>query len=570
MAISKWQPGFLYIPGSLVIPSSVAGATPTLIPNADFESGDTDWTKGTGWAINSNAFFAGAIAAEYSGPGAATIISSTKHAIEPGKSITASCFVSQGASEDDQANAAIILRWYDSLDAFISDSTGNSVASGEVGVWRKSSVSAVAPPGSAKVSIGAYAYNDWAALYVDTFAWNYVTGAAAAALAYEATQTEAGYSSHTEPVWPTVIGNTVVDKDITWTAVEVDSVTWEASSVLTSGSSEPTWPTGPGDYISDNNIAWETTPLRIEDENCPHTKVVAIAASKVFAGDVDITRFCATLNARDWSSEDDAGFLPTGLQQKSQVGVEAMGVYRGNLAIWSGSTFQVWQVDPDPAAMALLDAMEGIGSMHQQAVQPVSDDLFFLAALGVRTVSIAEGANNLASGDVGVPIDTLVQAEANYVDVEPIASYYPSGGQYWLAFRPKTIIAAVLAGQFLLTSPIYPIEGTDSLAWGTSVVGASLAPFDPENVTTDLVPQSITIDNILIDGSVPEENVTTDLVPQLITIDTILLSGSVPEENVTMDFVPQSIEVDGILVTHDNPADTGLDWSTVVISATLT
>jgi hypothetical protein len=28
--------------------------------------------------------------------------------------------------------------------------------------------------------------------------------------------------------------------------------------------------------------------------------------------------------------------------------------------------------------------------------------------------------------------------------------------------------------------------------------------------------------------------------------------------------------VDGILVTHDNPADTGLDWATQVISASLT
>jgi hypothetical protein len=196
--------------------------------------------------------------------------------------------------------------------------------------------------------------------------------------------------------------------------------------------------------------------------------VVAIASSKVFAGDTDIVRFCATLNARDWTSEDDAGFLPTGLQQKSQVGVDAMGVYRGNLAVWSGSTFQLWQLDPDPAAMAMLDAMEGIGSMHHQAVQSVADDLFFLSALGVRTVSVAEGSNNMASGDVGVPIDTLVQAEMNQPDVEPIATYYPGGGQYWLAFRPLVAAAALLAGQFFFTSPPYPVETEDALIGNTA------------------------------------------------------------------------------------------------------
>jgi len=550
MAINTWTPGTIYISGALVIPTTVAGAVSTAIPNADFEGGDTGWTKDTGWAINSNQFFSGAIAAEYSGPGAGNIVSDTKHAVEPGTSITASCFIQHGASADGEANGAVILRWYTGADAFISDSTGNSVSTGAVGVWRKSTVTGIAPPTAAKVVVGVSAYNDWAALYADDLQWNYVASAGAAVLAYQAqggaeavafgpstdvefrnvlaintiirtsgswaddgfqagsdivvtgsglndgtypaltvgtltilvnsTLTdeapgasvsisqaavviEAGTSGASEPVWPLSVGSTIIDGTVTWLAISVDSVTWQASSILTSGGSEPTWPTGTGDFVSDNNIAWQTVPMRIEDENCPNTKVVAIAASKVFAGDTDVTRFCATLNARDWTTQDDAGFLPTGLQQKSQVGVSAMGVYRGNLAIWSPSTFQVWQVDPDPAAMALLDAMEGIGSMYQQAVQPVSDDLFFLSALGVRTVGIAEGTNNLASGDAGVPIDTLVQTEMYAVDVEPVASYYPGAGQFWLAFRPLTLAATLLAGQFLLTSTLYPVEFYDGL-----------------------------------------------------------------------------------------------------------
>jgi hypothetical protein len=530
MAINKWQPGTIYIPGTLVVPTTVAAATATLIPNPDFEGGATDWTLGTGWTVTSNTPFGGVNSAEYAGPGAATLVSSTKHPVEPGKAITASCFVHQGASDDGQANASVILEWYDSGDSLISTSTGNNIAAGAVGIWRKSTVSAVAPPLAAKVSIGAYAYNDWAVLNVDNFAWNYVTGAAAAALAYKATQAEAGTSGQSEPVWPTIVGNTVVDNEITWEAVEVDSVTWEASSVLTSGSSEPTWPEETGAYVSDNNIAWESVPLRIEDENCPHTKVVAIAASKVFAGDTDIVRFCATLNARDWSSEDDAGFLPTGLQQKSQVGVNAMGVYRGNLAVWSPSTFQVWQVDPDPAAMALLDAMEGIGSMHQQAVQPVSDDLFFLAALGVRTVSIAEGSNTLASGDVGVPIDVLVQAEANQTDVEPIASYYPSGGQYWLAFRPLTILASLLAGQFLITSPPYPLEATDAMQSIATPVEGRLWGINPDAMQAIPTPY----DSLLGAG---------------------LIEHDQPPDAMQMTPIPLDGILGGALIYHDQPPD---------------
>lgn len=450
MAISAWQPSTLYLPGTIVVPTAVPGAVATAIPNADFEGGDVDWLKDAGWAINTNLAFSGTYSAEYAGPGVGSIISGTKHPVAPGKAITASCFVHQGASDDGQASAAVVLRWYDDGDVFISDSAGNSVTTGAVGIWQKSTVSGVAPANAAKVAIGVSANNDWAVLNVDNFSWNYVTGAAATGLAYKAigattgprtdiafvdsnpdtitrvsgsfladgfkdndtitisgggvnlgvetvttvtantitltaevtaqaagptitieVSGSAGTSGASEPIWPLNVGDTVADNDITWVAVETDSVTWEATSILTSGSSEPTWPELAGAYISDNNIAWETVPLRIEDENCPHTKVVAIAASKVFAGDTDIVRFCATLNARDWSSEDDAGFLPTGLQQKSQVGVDAMGVYRGNLAVWSASTFQVWQVDPDPAVMALLDAMEGIGSIHQQNLKTI-------------------------------------------------------------------------------------------------------------------------------------------------------------------------------------------------------
>lgn len=604
MALSKWQPSTYYVAGTVVIPTTVSAAQPTAIPNSDFESGDTGWTKEAGWAINTTLPFSGTYSAEFTGPGAGSIVSDTKIPVAPGKAITATCFVHQGASDDGQANAAVTLVWYDSGDLFLSTSTGNSVSTGAVGAWQKSTVSGTAPPGAASVSIGCSAYNDWTALNVDGFAWNYVSGVAGTGLSFKAvvgggvtssgtfqdascsfttstrriafSQTDVraagmtvgctfsftgsdnndgtytvdyidangnridlvegfpdsqkdvaltftiigggsepvetpagGMSGNTEPVWPSVVGVSVQDNEITWEGLGADAVTWEASSILTSGQTEPTWPTTNGSFISDNNIAWETIPLRIEDENCPHTKVVAIAASKVFAGDTDIVRFCATLNARDWSSEDDAGFLPSGLQQKSQVGVDAMGVYRGNLAVWSASTFQVWQVDPDPAAMALLDAMEGIGSIHQQAVQPVSDDLFFLAALGVRTVSIAEGANNLAAGDVGVPIDILVQTEVNQPDVEPIATYYPGAGQYWLAFRPLTIVAGLLAGQFLLTSTQYPIEATDAISTLSKPERYSEFNLLEDGVSSASRPLGGELDQVLLVHTLPPEAIQT-------------------------------------------------------------
>jgi hypothetical protein len=635
MTVSRWQAGTIYLPGALVIPSSVAGASQTVIPNADFESGDTGWTKGTGWAINTTSPWAGTYSAEFTGTSTAILVNSTKATVAPGKSITASVFIRQGTGPANDPSAAIILEWYDAGDSLLSTSYGNTISDEGDTIWKESAVSAVAPSGAAKVSVGVTATGSSGnALYVDNFRWNYVQGVAADPLVYKAVgpstgaqtdiafvdsnpdtitrgsgsfvddgfwgdvyitisgsasndashtvvnvqattltlastaelvaegagasvtitgQAKQGTSGDTEPAWPGVAGNRVVDGTVIWQAVTSDSITWEASSILTSGGSEPTWPTEAGAIVADNNIAWRCVPLRITDSNCPHTKVVAIAASKVFAGDTDVVRFCATLNARDWSTADDAGFIPSGLQQKSQVGVDAMGVYRGNLAIWSGSTFQMWMVDPDPAAMSLLDAMEGIGSIYQQAVQPVSDDCFFLSALGVRTVSIAEGANNLAAGDVGVPIDTLVQAEKDAVDVEPIATYFPGAGQYWLAFRPLSILAALLAGQFLLTTPPYPLEQIEYMELSCTLSGGSMDLIRSDSVDASFVPLDGTMYAIQNDLTAPNDEVDWDFLPLNGTMTTILNDIDVGNDELDWDFQPLNGTLEELLVTIRAP-----------------
>lgn len=556
MTIATWQPGTVYLAGQLVVPTTVAGATATVIVNPDFELGDSDWSKGTGWAINGSQPWAGSYSAEFTGNGTADLISSTKVSVAPGKAISAQCYVRRSAAASP--NAAVLLQWYDAGDNPLSQSVGNAITTGAAGVWKASTVTAVAPPNAAKVAIGATAVSDGTALYVDNFQWDYVTGVAPNLLVYKAIPDDgtAGTSGATEPTWPTSSGGTVVDNNITWEAQEANTVTWQASSVLTSGASEPTWPEESDAVISDNNIAWVATPLRITDPLCPHTKVVAIAASKVFAAGTtgDVVRFCATLNARDWSTEYDAGFLPTGLQQKSQVGVDVMNVYRSNLTVWSGSNLQVWQVDPDPSAMQLLDSMEGVGSIYQQAAQPVSDDLFFLAALGVRTVSVAAGAENLSTGDVGKPIDPLIQAELGS-DVEPHATYYPSAGQYWLAFRNVAIGLTLLASEFLLTSPLYPIEFEDALVNDTAPGrGRLLGAWSEDALQSDGYVSRITNPYVYQDHTF-EEAIASNTAAGYGTMGGDIVIYSNAEDAIINSTTQGSATLVGALVVYDNTED---------------
>jgi len=188
--------------------------------------------------------------------------------------------------------------------------------------------------------------------------------------------------------------------------------------------------------VSDGTIQWKAVNRRVGDVNCPNSKVVTKGASKIFAGDKDITRFSGTVNPLNWTLVDDAGYLPTGMQQNNANDVAVLNLYRSNLVMFNANGFQLWAIDPDPANMAFQDQLP-IGSIWQKACCPVNNELLFLAAIGFRSIGIAIAAANLEAGDVGEPVDPLVQpaiAAAIASGIEPISTYVPGAGQFWGSF----------------------------------------------------------------------------------------------------------------------------------------
>lgn len=251
--------------------------------------------------------------------------------------------------------------------------------------------------------------------------------------------TVGGYSGTSEPVWPLTPGATVVSGAVTFTCRTKTTVTWTAVPLWKSGAVEPVWPTTIGGTVTDNGITWTCRAPNITDRYCPNSKQVLILASKVWAGDDDVTRYCATNDPTDWTSANDAGFLPTGLQAVGEQECSALGPYRGNLCVWTPSTLQVWEVDADPANNQKLDAFEGLGTTYARGAAAVANDLYFISALGVRSVSISAGSTSLESGDVGAPIDPLIQSMlAGYSD--PIGIYYANAGQYIVFLGDEAVV----------------------------------------------------------------------------------------------------------------------------------
>lgn len=464
MTTPVWKAGTQYAPGALAQQSAQPAPSMPALTNPDFESGNTGWTVNGGtWSIDSTGVpFHGAWDATCTASG--ELLNNTTANVTPGHTITASCVVKSSGTTGN--NMQVMLVWYDSTGARMVGKEAKGNGNTKHDLMQTSTVTATAPAGAASFKVGASGIIVGAGYSVcDYFTIDYAYRTVPPGLLYRATQAGVARSGPIEPNWPGDTTTVVIDGGVTWQGEVASRVTWQAHPIFKSGTVEPTWPTDASGLVSDGTMQWQALAQHIADPKCPAAKVVAIMASKVFAADGDIVRFCATVNPLDWSSAQDAGYLPTGLQQANANAMAVLAPYRSNLTAFNASSFQNWQVDPDPTAMALLDQMEGIGSSHHHAAQPVGNDLFYLSQMGVRSVSIAAASDSLAAGDVGMPVDSLVQAavKLDTTTLGPRATYFPGAGQYWLAVDassanggPQVFVCTVSAGQGKWSRYLFP------------------------------------------------------------------------------------------------------------------
>lgn len=433
MTVPRWQPGTVYLTGALVRPRIDPAPVPSAIPNAGFELGDQDWFKSGGASIVNQPGFSGNWCARVIGsPG--RVSTEALFPVSPGQSVSVSCMGSMPAGSDGTSFDAVIV-WYDADANFMSSTEGVELRRAQGAGWRKSTTTGVAPAGAAFFRVAADGNTATGGeILLDNFALeNYAFSGPPAGLIYRAVQPDPGTSAADEPAWPPTAGQTVVDGSVIWEAVITTRVVWRAEPIMLSGATEPTWPLQVGESVLDNTILWTATSRAVTDPNCPQSKVVIIAESKVWAGDRDLVAFSAVNRPRDWSSPENAGFLPVGLQKYGADDVRVLALYRGDLMVMNNLVSQRWQIDPDPQLNERIDELQGVGSSWNKAAAAVSNDLFFLNTLGVRSVGMSVGLQNLQAGDVGMPIDDLVQPLIDD-DEDPIGFFYSGAGQYWLVF----------------------------------------------------------------------------------------------------------------------------------------
>ncbi len=374
--------------------------------------------------------------------GVETMENDARLAVTPGQQITAQVF----GKIDGGFSATVGIAWHGIADVLLSTSfTDAPIVLTDA--YRRVSVTDVAPDGALTCSVVVGVTDSGESVFFDNVTISHTNPVTISLLLFKATQAAPGFSDSFEPTWPTIVGNTVVDNEVTWEGVPANRVLWQAFPILFSGSSEPTFPAAVGAEVADNTISWVADTRRVLDSNCPNTAAVAITASKIFAGDKDIIPFSATVNPLDWSTEDDAGFIPFGLNTYGSQDVSSLGLYRSNLVAFNAKGFQMWQVDEDPQNFAILDAVPiGVPATANRSLQPVMNDLVFLTEVGIRSMGIAGASTNLQAGSFGKQIDPLVKIKLDAGEI-PISLYYPGQGQYWLIFGAEAFVLTMNGGK---------------------------------------------------------------------------------------------------------------------------
>lgn len=160
------------------------------------------------------------------------------------------------------------------------------------------------------------------------------------------------------------------------------------------------------------------------------TKVYAIAGSTLY--------FCEINDPTKWATATNgSGNIDLSTHLGGSESLTAIAVYIDRLAVFSGSTAQIWDVDPDPAKNFLVQTIPNMGALSAAATIPYGEsDVFVLSPAGIRSLRVREmSQTNLATTyDIGAPIDDLVKLAAKEVfDISRVkAVVEPTFGRYML------------------------------------------------------------------------------------------------------------------------------------------
>ena len=155
--------------------------------------------------------------------------------------------------------------------------------------------------------------------------------------------------------------------------------------------------------------------------------------------------FCALNAPTQWISGLDYGFINMASQTAGQETLTAAEEYQGLMVIFSENNIRIWSISEDSSANVFIQTLQNTGTIAPRSVIPYgANDVFYLAASGVRSIKARDSSNAAYVSDVGTPIDTHIQeymATLTQAEIQDaVGMVEPIDGRFWLALKNRIYV----------------------------------------------------------------------------------------------------------------------------------
>lgn len=174
--------------------------------------------------------------------------------------------------------------------------------------------------------------------------------------------------------------------------------------------------------------------------------------------------YFSALNApTQWISGVDYGFINMASQTAGQETLTVAEEYQGLMVIFSENNIRIWSISEDSSANVFIQTLQNTGTIAPRSVIPYgANDVFYLAASGIRSIKARDSSNAAYVSDVGTPIDTHVREYINTLTQEQIRDAIgivePIDGRFWLGIHKRIYVLSYFPSAKISAWSYYDVD----------------------------------------------------------------------------------------------------------------
>jgi hypothetical protein len=132
-------------------------------------------------------------------------------------------------------------------------------------------------------------------------------------------------------------------------------------------------------------------------------------------------------------------------------------------AIFSENNIRIWSVSEDASANVFIQTLQNTGTIASRSVIAYgANDVFYLAASGIRSIKARDSSNAAYVSDVGTPIDTHIREYLATLTEEEasgaVGIVEPIDGRFWLGIKNRIYVLSYFPSAKISAWSYYEVD----------------------------------------------------------------------------------------------------------------